>query len=170
MIVTQELNLIIHAPNVHQGGGRVLLTLMLAVIDSTIKASAMFDARFPLPDQDMHLGHIERVKPSLLARLWAEWKLYKLAQLTDVVLCFGNLPPIVFIQNRYLIDSVPLKEFTFKVRLRLILERLLFRLCGCASGRAGPRDEQSSEGSTSTVSCNQYRSHAQSCPSDSQRL
>ncbi|WP_446810857.1 glycosyltransferase [Methylomonas sp. 2BW1-5-20] len=50
----------------------------------------------------------------------------------DIVLCFGNLPPlfklrgrvIVFLQNRYLIDNIDLDHFPLKVRVRLFIERL----------------------------------------------
>lgn len=129
------MTLIIHAPNVHQGGGRVLLTSMLTIIDPTIKASAILDVRFPLPEQDMRLGYTERIKPTLLGRLWAEWRLYKLAQPVDIVLCFGNLPPllkvrgrvVVFVQNRYQIERRGLIGFPAKVRIRIWFEQLWFR-------------------------------------------
>jgi glycosyltransferase involved in cell wall biosynthesis len=52
--------------------------------------------------------------------------------LNDVVICFGNLPPLfklrghvlVFVQNRYLIDDENLDDFSIKTRLRLRMERL----------------------------------------------
>jgi glycosyltransferase involved in cell wall biosynthesis len=67
-------------------------------------------------------------------RLKAEWWLAKRKKQNDIVLCFGNLPPlfhlrgrtVVFIQNRYLIDLVSLESFPFKTRLRLKIERLWF--------------------------------------------
>jgi len=51
---------------------------------------------------------------------------------SDLVLCFGNLPPlfklrgrtVVFIQNRYLIDNTILNGFPLRIRLRLVMERL----------------------------------------------
>lgn len=131
----ERKGLIIHAPNVHQGGGRVLLAAVLGAIDPTIKASAMLDARFQVPGQDVHLWHTERVKPSLSGRLWAEWRLYKLTQAADIVLCFGNLPPllkspgrvVVFIQNRYQLERRGLAGFPARIRIRIWLERLWFR-------------------------------------------
>ncbi len=56
---------------------------------------------------------------------------------TDRVLCFGNLPPLfplkckvmVFLQNRYLVESVSLTGFSLKTRFRLSIERLWLAIC-----------------------------------------
>jgi glycosyltransferase involved in cell wall biosynthesis len=66
-----------------------------------------------------------------MQRLLAEWWLVRATSSEDVILSFGNLPPlfwspsrvIVLIQNRYLIDNVSLMGFPYKVRLRLKIER-----------------------------------------------
>lgn len=79
--------------------------------------------------QDMH---IKKVSPSILQRICAERWLANNVQQQDVVLCFGNLPPlfkvrgraVVFVQNRYLIDDIKLCDFSLKVKLRLAIERL----------------------------------------------
>jgi glycosyltransferase involved in cell wall biosynthesis len=79
--------------------------------------------------------YVKRVKPSILQRLLAERWLVKNVVFSDVVLCFGNLPPlfklrghvVVFVQNRYLIDNeVKLTGFSIKTRLRLCVERFWF--------------------------------------------
>lgn len=52
----------------------------------------------------------------------------------DIILCFGNLPPlfktsgkiIVFVQNRYLLDTKKLGNLPFKTKIRLELERYWF--------------------------------------------
>jgi glycosyltransferase involved in cell wall biosynthesis len=64
--------------------------------------------------------------------------LKQLAKAEDVVLCFGNLPPLlhvsgrvtVFLQNRYLFGRRDLATFGWRARLRLLAERcwLRFRL------------------------------------------
>ena len=89
-------------------------------------------------DERMHLTHtprpdvvVRKVRASLLHRLLAERWLAQNTEDSDLVLCFGNLPPlfktagrvIVLIQNRYLIDDVSLKDFPLKARLRLQIER-----------------------------------------------
>lgn len=129
------MGLIVHAPNVHQGGGRTLLAAVLGGIDPTTKVSAVLDARFELPGQEVHLRHTERVKPSLSGRLWAEWRLYKLVQAADIVLCFGNLPPllkspgrvVVFVQNRYQLERRGLAGFPARTCIRIWFEQLWFR-------------------------------------------
>lgn len=80
----------------------------------------------------VHNVQIKDVRPSIVQRLIAEIWLAKSVAPEDIVLCFGNLPPllklrgrtVVFLQNRYLIDDVPLDGFPLKVRLRLAMERL----------------------------------------------
>lgn len=84
-----------------------------------------------LPDDMPAEILVKKVSPSILQRASAEWWLSKNVQPQDVVLCFGNLPPlfslrgyaVVFMQNRYLIDAINLGFLPFKVRLRLIMER-----------------------------------------------
>lgn len=75
---------------------------------------------------------IKRVAPTLIQRFQAERWLANNAAAEDVVLCFGNLPPlfklsghvVVFVQNRYLVAEVNLEDFPLKTRLRLEAERL----------------------------------------------
>lgn len=74
---------------------------------------------------------VKRVPPSIRQRASAERWLSHNVQPQDIVLCFGNLPPlfrlrgraVVFVQNRYLIDVTSLGAFPLKVRLRLAVER-----------------------------------------------
>lgn len=127
--------LIVHATNVHQGGGRSLLLPLLEALDPP--AMANLDARLePLPALPNDIS-VRICPPSLLGRLAAEWQLRKTARSGDVILCFGNLPPlfptpartIVFVQNRYLLANEGLAALLWKVRSRLFVERLWLRLC-----------------------------------------
>jgi glycosyltransferase involved in cell wall biosynthesis len=121
----------IQASNVHQGGGAILLRALLEVRVDVASVHVQVDER-------MHLSHtprpdvvVRKVRASLLRRLLAERWLAQNTDQSDLVLCFGNLPPlfrtagrvIVLIQNRYLIDDVSLKAFPLKSRLRLQIER-----------------------------------------------
>ncbi len=124
--------LYIHGTNVHQGGGRSLLTGVLAALGDYLPAVCQLDSRMVLPD-GMPKGVTIRAVPStLLHRFSAELWLAHNAQPKDLVLCFGNLPPlfklrartIVFLQNRYLIDRTNLAAFSIQVRMRLAIERL----------------------------------------------
>lgn len=133
--VKPEQRLLVHATNVHQGGGRTLLDALLKL---SLKAgtTALLDARMPLPPAMPATTTVVRVKPSIPGRLLAERRLRLLARPDDVVLCFGNLPPmfdvaghvVVFIQNRYLIDDVPLTELPVWSRLRIYVERIWLRM------------------------------------------
>lgn len=122
--------LIIHAANVHQGGGRSLLDALLKVFAGEVVLSV--DERMPLPTGMAKNVQVKRVKPSVVQRIVAEKWLAMAAEKKDVVLCFGNLPPlfklhghvVVFLQNRYLIEDIPLDGFPLNVRLRLAVERL----------------------------------------------
>ena len=121
----------IHANNVHQGGGRSLLLPLLEALSDKYDWFATLDTRLqPLKD----LFAIDRVKwvgHSILQRLNSEWWLKRHVQMNDVLLCFGNLPPlfrsrgrvIVFVQNRYLVESLSLSGHSVKVRLRIYIER-----------------------------------------------
>lgn len=123
--------LIVHATNIHQGGGSVLLT---SVLNSLAKSDSILslDSRMQLPENMAKEVQIKRVQPTLIHRFLAEIWLVNNVTSKDVVLCFGNLPPlfklrgrvVVFVQNRYLIDDAKLDAFPLKARLRLSLERL----------------------------------------------
>lgn len=131
------MRLIIHAPNVHQGGGRVLLSALLEGSVNVLHA-AQLDQRFPAANTENHV--FVRVRPTFWSRLKAEWRLRSAGE-DDTVLCFGNLPPLfgtpgrgyVFLQNRLLLDGSSLASYPWKARLRLTVERwwLRYRLAPC---------------------------------------
>jgi glycosyltransferase involved in cell wall biosynthesis len=121
----------IHANNVHQGGGRSLLLALLEAISVKYDWFATLDARLqPLKDL-FGAGCVKWVGHSVLQRLNSEWWLTRHVQKNDVLLCFGNLPPlfrsrgrvIVFVQNRYLVELVGLQGHSVAVRLRIRIER-----------------------------------------------
>lgn len=128
------MSLIIHAPNVHHGGGRALLTALLSAMPQR-GVTALLDQRLqldgPLPDD----VEILRFQPNLLGRLAAEISLARKARRSDHVLCFGNLPPLfplqcqvsVVVQNRYLVAPIGLDELEPNVRRRILLERFWLR-------------------------------------------
>lgn len=130
--------LFVHAINVHQGGGAVLLCDLLRAIPLDVEAVAHLDARMVVPDNLPDHVYVERVEPTLLGRFAAERRLVCKVAPEDQVLCFGNLPPlfrlsgeaVVFLQNRYLVDPcAPLGALPLKQRIRLLLERAWLRGC-----------------------------------------
>lgn len=128
--------LIVHAVNVHQGGGKSLLWSIIRAMAGSNLAVYLLDSRMTLPEDVPESVAIKRVEPSILQRMSAEGWLARNAKPEDTVLCFGNLPPLfklrartlVFVQNRYLIDDVGLDGFPIWVRLRLSIERLWLSL------------------------------------------
>ena len=124
--------LFIHATNVHQGGGKSLLTALLQSIPANLKVVALLDSRMILPSDIAGNLEIRFTLPSIWQRLKSEWWLVQNIHPQDVVLCFGNLPPLfklqghvaVFIPNRFLVSRIALGGFPIKSRLRLALERL----------------------------------------------
>ena len=127
------MTLVVHAPNIHLGGGRTLLLALLSTLRQP--AVVQLDERFePLPDLAPGVRVI-RVAPSLVGRLQAERRLQLLCRSGDVLICFGNLPPLfrssarvfVYLQNRYLTSSRPLAGLPWSARLRIRIERLWLR-------------------------------------------
>jgi glycosyltransferase involved in cell wall biosynthesis len=124
------MKLFIHAVNIHQGGGYSLLSALLCAVPEHISVVALLDSRMPVPVQPPNL-QIKRVVPSVRQRFAAERWLRDQATADDIVLCFGNLPPLyrlkahtsVFLQNRYLVEHEALKGFPLKTKLRLEVER-----------------------------------------------
>lgn len=126
----------IHAVNIHEGGGKVLLSALLSAIDKGSSYVLLADQRMPLPPVLDKNVKILRVKKSIISRLAIEFWLYRAAGKNDIVLCFGNLPPLfrlhaltnVFVHNRYLVENVKLNGFNLWARLRITLERCWLRL------------------------------------------
>ena len=129
------MKLLVHAPNVHTGGGRVLLELLLSAAHQLGDTKFILDDRFPMPGGLDETIVLKRIAPSLTARLAVELALPSIARNFDRVLCFGNLPPLVrlpadtwlFLQNRYLLESADLDGFSLRAKLRLTLERIWLR-------------------------------------------
>jgi hypothetical protein len=123
--------LLIHAPNIHTGGGLVLLRAVLLECNFFINF-AQLDIRANRQLAFPFGGKIHFVNRSIFSRIYAEWRLFRAAKTDDVVLSFHGLPPlfptrakvVVFIQNRLLIDSSSLAEYPLNIRLRLEMERL----------------------------------------------
>ena len=126
---------ILHAPNIHCGGGLALLKLLIEVLPD--RTHLIVDDRCPISECALARLQVHRVKPTLWHRLGAELKLKQITLKNHQVLCFGNLPPlfelkgktVLFLQNKYLIDAVVLLGLPIKVRIRILMERLWLRVC-----------------------------------------
>jgi glycosyltransferase involved in cell wall biosynthesis len=127
--------LYLQAMNVPGGGGAVLLQSLLKALAPNREVVVFVDVRLDLPPESAEGLTLIRVKPTIFHRALAEWRLSKSAKTDDLVLCFGNLPPlmkikakvVVFVHNRLLVEPKHLNRVSIPVRLRLRLERLWLR-------------------------------------------
>ncbi len=109
-----------------------MLDALLRALPDSSGALALLDSRMPIPDGMPEGMQLKRVKPTVIERLKAERWLAETVGYGDIVLCFGNLPPIlklrgrvvVFLQNRCLIDNIRLDNLPLKLRVRITIERL----------------------------------------------
>lgn len=131
----KTINLILHAPNVHSGGGLVLLQDLLSAPNLSVKL-AQLDYR---AKQQLNLPtntSLHYVNRSVLSRLIAEWRQWRTTTENDVVMCFHGLPPllplrgrvVVFVQNRILFETSSLVGYPLFTRIRLTIERLWARV------------------------------------------
>lgn len=123
------------AMNIHAGGGATLLDGLLAAHATFDNVVLIVDSRYvpaaPLPAR----LEVLRVSPSVLGRIKAANWIARAVRRGDQLICLGNLPPLIrvrcavilYVQNRYLIDSVPVVGFPLAVAIRLRLERLWLR-------------------------------------------
>ena len=126
--------MLLHAPNIHVGGGLHLLECLLVTCPcsfSLMQLDRRIENKILLPK--MNVTHW--IKKSIWSRLLAEWRLYQRSVPEDTVLCFNGLPPllpirgkvVVFVQNRILFEASSLAGYSFSTRIRLTIERLWMR-------------------------------------------
>ncbi len=122
-----------HATNIHTGGGAKLLNAILRDCPEAGELVLFCDRRMSLDPSIEAAMTVLRFEPEPFARFAAERKLRNKAESGDVVLAFGNLPPlyrlkaqtVLFLQNRYLVDpAMPLGGFNRSARVRIRVERI----------------------------------------------
>ncbi|MDM4767531.1 glycosyltransferase [Pelomonas sp. SE-A7] len=133
--MTAGRRLLLHAPNVHTGGGLVLLQQLLDAWPAQAPLIAWLDQRAKAALQLPAQAEVSWVSPSLASRLGAEVSLARRAKADDRVLCFHGLPPLLcraeaqlFLQNRNYLGQVPLDEYGWRTRWRNRAEQWISRL------------------------------------------
>ena len=127
---------IVHAPSVHTGGGRVLLSALLQCMP--VDRKCLFHINDNM-DGDLCADSKHEIKSfgsGLYARFLSEINLLKQAKKEDLVLCFGSLPPLfwakgnifIFVQNKLVIDKTSLSAFLFRVKSSIQVQRIIFNL------------------------------------------
>jgi len=128
--------IILHAPNVHCGGGKVLLDQLLTALQNC-KSDVILhlDARYQLP-VNVTFERVSQFPNTLAGRFHAEKQLKKLARDNDIVMCFGNLPPLlklpstiyVYLQNKAIFHQQKWHDYPMSVAIRLGIEYLWLKL------------------------------------------
>lgn len=124
-------DLVLYAPNVHTGGGYVLLRALLAAWPAEQPLRAFLDIRARKRLALPAMADVTWVEPRLTSRLRTEFLVRDAVDKGTRLFCFHGLPPlltsraevIVLIQNRLLIGSISLAGYPLKVRLRILIER-----------------------------------------------
>jgi len=134
-VTVQAGRLLLYAPNVHTGGGFVLLQALLAAWPKERPLVAWLDARARQRLVVPHGASVHWVQALAGSRLAAEVSLASAGTAQDRVLCFHGLPPLMrnaapvwlFQQNRNYLGQVPLAAFGWKTRQRLRFEQAVSR-------------------------------------------
>lgn len=127
------MKVLISAYNIHCGGGKVLLDQLISSFDENTEVTLLADARYKTT-LNKNIKKIT-IKPTLLNRLSAEFKISNLSDEINIVFCFGNLPPlfrqkaktVVYLQNRYLVESKTFLKLPLKPLIRTYIEKLWFK-------------------------------------------
>lgn len=130
--------MIIHAANIHTGGGKGLLLEIInsqSCINSEI--TLILDQRFEPDFQFPKTFQVYRFSPTIRGRFSAELCLLRLSLKTkDRVLCFGNLPPLfsrivkadLFFQNVIMLKIHSNYGFSWRTKIKHFLERQWLKL------------------------------------------
>jgi glycosyltransferase involved in cell wall biosynthesis len=126
----------INASNCHQGGGKTLLDSFISGIENSNDNFFLYiDTRYNPPKN--HSLNIVFIKITIWERIFISQRIKKHAGNEDVVIYFGNLPPILkfnkvkvilLLSNRFYVDSISYKGFTFRDMLKIKLEKIYFNL------------------------------------------
>ncbi len=125
--------MLIYAPNIHQGGGKVLL---LDVLDKQKNIQTLIcDSRLNLDLSKMPYKVIQ-VRPNILSRLYAEFVLLRASLKHKNILCFSNLPPILplktkvhlFFQNTLILNKNKHYRTSIKNSFKKKIERLWLKI------------------------------------------
>jgi len=125
-----KFQFILYAPSINSGGGLSLLKSLLANSPVDYVAIAYLDIRIRRTTCTKN-WKVNWVNPTLLSRIFAEFKIYLASNYGDKVLCFHGLPPIfrlngyvsVYKQNRNHMKSFPLKFMNGWIFWRTFFER-----------------------------------------------
>lgn len=127
--------LIVNASNCHNGGGRTLIYGFLKGASDATETLLFIDQRleinFPISKS------IKIIRTNRYNRFFIALKIKKILKKNDKVIYFGNLPPyinfncdniLLQLSSRFYVDSISMKGFKWKDRMKIYLEKLYYKL------------------------------------------
>lgn len=127
---------VFYAPNIHTGGGYVLLKELIFAWPNDMPTIAFMDGRIK---GDLRLpasfSEVHWVFPSIWSRLAAECRLWRVGLKADLIFCCNGLPPLLpsaakvvsNLQNINYLKDCPSIRFSKKVGIRLFFEKFFFK-------------------------------------------
>ena len=127
---------VFYAPNIHTGGGYVLLKELIFAWPDDMPVIAFMDGRIKgdvrLPTS---FGEVHWVSPSIWSRLAAEYRLWRIGLKADLIFCCNGLPPLLpsaakvvsNLQNINYLKDDPSIRFSKRVGIRLFFEKFFFK-------------------------------------------
>lgn len=125
-----------NASNMHTGGGKTLIIDFInhAVKKNNLKCVFFIDKRLVLPKIDVE--HIELISVSIFLRMFIDFYLFYKLKKEDVLICLGNLPPIISFScwsvllqsNRFLVENHTTKHMKYQTKIKILFDRIFFQL------------------------------------------
>jgi glycosyltransferase involved in cell wall biosynthesis len=130
-LIKKKIFSILYAPGVHTGGGWSLLQAVITISHPKNPLRLFLDSR--VANIAVVPKHVEVywIRPTIFARLAAEWRLFLTTNKVDTVICFSSLPPlfpsngniVVFQQNIILLKKSTLSLFSLRKEIKFMLMR-----------------------------------------------
>lgn len=125
--------IIIYAPNVHSGGGAILLKELVRSCPPDKRIVFILDERYKRHSDVSGYINVIYFSSSISGRIKAELYLRKISTCRDHIVCLHNIPTVfnhkgkvtVFIQNRLIVDKNTRDECSYKAKVKLSLESWL---------------------------------------------
>ena len=126
------MKIIVNANNIHTGGGKAILDDFInAAKKSNYNFIFFLDTRYKL---DSNSKNITFIKENRYKRIFSTFKIKKIESTTDIIIYFGNIPPVIkhkaktilLLSNRFLLDNMPLKGFSFFSRFQKFTQKIIF--------------------------------------------
>jgi glycosyltransferase involved in cell wall biosynthesis len=132
---------VLYAPNVHSGGGLILLKTLLLSFPKSEILHAILDSRCKIEIEKLNINNLNViywVKPTILSRITSELTLYKVSHKYLQILCFHNIPPIlcrsknisIYFQNKLIISdevTIPKERVLFATKLERLIIKVFYR-------------------------------------------